>query len=685
MYFYHNNLTQKIIIILMIVFCIPVLGQDTTLVTMQVNTSTNPDTVMENHVAQIRGECTGVVVPAIAWDNTTELIMENTGGDYWEITFKMIPGDTLRFKFWTGFDNTTSTFFNWGYEGPINPADPLGGDSRSFIAGTEDTTLALQFYHGTEAVQDQFWRPYEEKVDSFAIYFRVNMIARMETQEFDPETDQIVVFGGPPIDPTDSWDVPVTLAQEEGSSDNAMFSGLVYIDNDSVEADDVQQYQFVYIVDGTENWEPRGNRQITFSGPKDTTIHFSYWNDQKGSGGNLVEADLTWSVKMDGLEKLGYFDRGLGETIVIDGATGWDVDNAIVMTYSALRQMWIGEETFLKAPGASFEYKPVLLWDDSRIDPASENYIPGLELETPLQYWEEPALIGSGNRTYVYTDQTTQSMPGDFGFEYQYFNGLPEEGVIETPVTVHFSIDMTPATVEETNPSNPLFRPGIDSCEIYLYGCLMGLTQGYGLYGDSMVVKLEDPNSDLIYTASYALVAPTTYSAGYRVKYIRDGVPISNGGGNNEGRSYYQFIHPDAVHGDGSIDWPSEFTFPTLEWMATNLTVEDPPELFSPTGMEADKKNYVTSYELGQNYPNPFNPETTIKYSVAEKTQVRIEVYNITGQLIKTLFHAYQTPGKYSIQWNGKDMKGNAVASGMYFVKMKAGSFENIRKMVLIR
>jgi len=679
-------LTGPMILLLVIFGSQSVSGQ-TINVTMELNTATNPDTVMEHHTVQIRGASTGDVVP-VTWDAGTGLSMESAGGDYWTITFEMSAGDTLTYKFWTGFNDTTGTMFWDGWEGPIN-AGFSTDNNRGFIAGSQDTTLPLQFYHGNESTRDQYWRPYEAHPDSFAVYFRVNMAALMETGDFDPETDgPVAVRGGPPIDPTPSeWDTEVVLSREEGSAlDGSFYSGAVQISNDSVSAGDVQEYKFVYTQDGTVIWESISNRTFPYSGTNDTTIHWSFFDNASPAGGDLVEASLIWRIKTDGMEALGLFDRGLGEEIVIDGAKGWDIDNAIQMNYQPLLQLWLGQESFLKAPGASMEYKAVILWDSSRVDSTSDNYIPGLELETPLQYWEEAGVTGTGNRTYEYGSATEQSIPGDYGFEYQYFNGIPEEGVINSPMTLNFSIDMNPAADAESNPSNPLFRPGVDSCWIFMYGSLVGLTQGYGIYENVKTIQLEDPDGDLVYTGSWDLEPPFPYGVAYRVGYSAEGgAEVTNGGGFQRGRSYYQYVRPNAVTEEGTIAWPDAYDFPTLDWMDGDLTVEDPPNLWEPTAVEEEPGGVAGKFALAQNYPNPFNPETMVSYQVAKSSQVRITVYDLTGRKVISLVNTEQAPGSYSVVWNGRDLHGNAVSSGIYLLRMEAGVFSRVRKMTLLR
>jgi len=90
-------------------------------------------------------------------------------------------------------------------------------------------------------------------------------------------------------------------------------------------------------------------------------------------------------------------------------------------------------------------------------------------------------------------------------------------------------------------------------------------------------------------------------------------------------------------------------------------------------------------FELSGNYPNPFNPETTIYYSLKENLQVTLNVYNIKGQLMKTLVNDIKPVGDHSVIWNGRDDKGKLVSGGIYFYKIKAGNGERIRKMILVK
>ena len=93
----------------------------------------------------------------------------------------------------------------------------------------------------------------------------------------------------------------------------------------------------------------------------------------------------------------------------------------------------------------------------------------------------------------------------------------------------------------------------------------------------------------------------------------------------------------------------------------------------------------LTTYSLGENYPNPFNPTTTISYQVSRQRDVRIEIYNILGQKVRTLLNDRKEPGAYEAIWNGRNDSGAQVGSGVYLYRMVAGDFVQMRKMVLMK
>ncbi|HEX9654415.1 MAG TPA: T9SS type A sorting domain-containing protein, partial [bacterium] len=85
------------------------------------------------------------------------------------------------------------------------------------------------------------------------------------------------------------------------------------------------------------------------------------------------------------------------------------------------------------------------------------------------------------------------------------------------------------------------------------------------------------------------------------------------------------------------------------------------------------------------NYPNPFNPETTIKYQVRDRGQVRLNIFNLRGQKIRTLVDDLRTPGLYESRWDAKDVYGQAVASGIYVIQIQAGGMIEAKKITMLK
>jgi flagellar hook assembly protein FlgD len=92
-----------------------------------------------------------------------------------------------------------------------------------------------------------------------------------------------------------------------------------------------------------------------------------------------------------------------------------------------------------------------------------------------------------------------------------------------------------------------------------------------------------------------------------------------------------------------------------------------------------------TVYELSQNYPNPFNPSTILKYSIPEAGNVSIKVYDILGNLVKTVVNDYQQAGSYNVSWNGENANGNKAATGTYIARIQVNGFSHSIKMLLIK
>jgi hypothetical protein len=131
--------------------------------------------------------------------------------------------------------------------------------------------------------------------------------------------------------------------------------------------------------------------------------------------------------------------------------------------------------------------------------------------------------------------------------------------------------------------------------------------------------------------------------------------------------TYYYWL--EAADLDGS----SQYFNPVMVQILANGEGESPEaQLLPGTGISSI-------------YPNPFNPSTHVSYSVKDDAVVNISVYNHKGQLIRNLVDASIAAGQHRISWDGKDMKGQSCASGIYYIHMNADRYSEMRKTVLMK
>ena len=92
------------------------------------------------------------------------------------------------------------------------------------------------------------------------------------------------------------------------------------------------------------------------------------------------------------------------------------------------------------------------------------------------------------------------------------------------------------------------------------------------------------------------------------------------------------------------------------------------------------------AFALANNYPNPFNPATTIKYALPQAADVELIVYNVVGQVVRTLVAEHQSAGRYVVEWDATNDSGHNLSSGMYFYRLEAGGeFLETKKMLLLK
>jgi len=97
-------------------------------------------------------------------------------------------------------------------------------------------------------------------------------------------------------------------------------------------------------------------------------------------------------------------------------------------------------------------------------------------------------------------------------------------------------------------------------------------------------------------------------------------------------------------------------------------------------GTESIQSTIPVDYNLSQNYPNPFNPTTNINFALPNHTKVKIDIFNALGQKVYTLLNSTKSAGKHTVEFNGSN-----IASGIYYYRIQAGNFNQVKKMILMK
>lgn len=220
-------------------------------------------------------------------------------------------------------------------------------------------------------------------------------------------------------------------------------------------------------------------------------------------------------------------------------------------------------------------------------------------------------------------------------------------------------------------------RAGVDICVLPLPSDGLGRIAG----------QINGPgNIDAVSGAQGATVYAISNTASDVVGY-----DVTEGDGsfsiNNIGAGTYQIVVDKEGYSGASN--PSVTIGSSNNYEATNNAITITSD---PTSVGDRPSVLPTEFSLDQNYPNPFNPSTTIRFEIPRLSIVAVKVYNLIGQEVAVLTNASLAAGTYTMQWHGTDQAGKQMGSGVYFVKLSAGSadhghsvFTQTRKIMLLK
>ena len=170
------------------------------------------------------------------------------------------------------------------------------------------------------------------------------------------------------------------------------------------------------------------------------------------------------------------------------------------------------------------------------------------------------------------------------------------------------------------------------------------------------------------------------YFANQGIKSFPDTTNVSS---NIPVKWYYKDSTPVYSSDSTSFSFNREFYAERTSFGETSTDSTATPQKITLDNITAVEDPFPTApkkYELYQNYPNPFNPTTTIKYSIPKTSLVRITIYNLLGEKVKTIISRFQSAGNYKIIFDA-----SSLSSGVYLYKIQAGQYSSVKKFILLK
>jgi hypothetical protein len=489
---------------------------------------------------------------------------------------------------------------------------------------------------------------YPEQLD---VHFTVNMAQQVNLENFDPAEDFVWVRGN-----FNDWG---TADQMQAAYTNEVDTILYEYTWTTTAPDTVATgtigsnfvYKFYHNGNDAENYENDPNRELAWDTESSTLEAEEDWFNRT----EYVEVQNTsirFGVDMFVQIAAGNFDpEDTDQWVGVPGGfNGWTTDANKLTEFDDGNQQTRLYTTVITANftiGASSAYK---------------FFIKGPE---GVDNWESPASTGGGDRTFTVTgeetDQTGDEIP-DLILADVYFNDETADDIFLSPATITINVDMNDAKSGVTQDAPRDFDAATDS--VYVAGPWNSWLNPGGDGGQDWTpladYKMADDDGNLIYSWSDEFPIGTSRNFKYKFGYIGPG--ITNLDNETDGG-----VDPiQRLDGNGPHEINAVF--------GALSNIEDVSGATVPE-----------EFVLEQNYPNPFNPTTTIRFTVANPTELSLVIYNSLGQKVKTLYQGQVNAGVKQITWDATNESGLRVASGMYFYQLRSAELIQTRRMILIK
>ena len=679
-------------------------------VTFRANSATVPDTMTANSVFQIRGDTS-----PLTWGDDTGGELTNVGGDYWEVTLAMPSNSTIQYKF---FANAVGNAQGSGWESNVS-GDPSG--NRILQTGITDTTLALQFFNKIGG-SDPYATPYVP-TDFMDVWFRVNVQALIQQNNFAPASQMIMVKGGtwPGAWGDLTWNADSTtigILKGEIDSDNGgqfsyfggdslMWSGRIRIPQDSVNVGQTVGYKFVIAERANPTqitWESTPDRPfIVPQGKQDTTVMWSYFNNvppvaTTGQDTIIVKfrIDLTEALNNDGVNP--------GDTVYAQWGFGGTADQSQdTLVYDPLSpgNMYQVEDTVTSVGfGEALFYQYYLYKNGQQVRENYFNY-DYTGSQANLAERREITIPSSGTQHMHLTIRDTVASKVDS----RRMPRFPNRRVLAQEVSVIYTCDVRPAywqvhlngdTLFHTQSTNPddWIKPGQEDSIITWGPYINGPGNGTAGWQDPWSPSNLEPYrmfddgpggghgdevaGDSIYSFTVKFSPDSTPPdvVGQEFKFGIHGWDNENGGRGGFGNNHIENIDDSQSIFYLRIDFGSINPRYYSRWDFDNhvVGIENPDEV-----------TVITTPMLNHNYPNPFNPVTTISFVLPRAMKVELVIYDVLGRKVRTLMNGTYKAGAQKVLWSGNNDRGIPVSSGIYFYRLKTENYDKTMRMLLVK
>jgi len=527
-----------------------------------------------------------------------------------------------------------------------------GGNNRGYDVVPGDQSVPVVYFDN-----DSIYTP----PVPVPVTFQVNMRVKIVEKTFLPDSGDIVRLAGSMNNWGSSTD---TLKDPDHDS--------IYTKTISLLEAQAVQYKFLKTLRSGLDWESGNNRGYTVP-TGGGSVPVAYY-DYDTVVNTPISANILWQVDMNTYEQLGWFRPDLKDTMQVRGPfNGWGGQKM------ALNGFTPGVYELLASySGTSFDQLPFKFYMQLDSVTAASRF-PGFSTDMDGVRYDHPAETGDGNRTFNVQNG------GDIATPLFYFSSINPKGIIPAgdTVTVTLHANMGPAT-RYIIP----FNPATDTVTIVFHDALSRFAQAklQGSFPDLRMSRVSP--SDSVFWVSFNLIGPAHYNMLYTIRYSQaGGTTVDQGGGLGGANPFIsRYIQPlsfgkTRMTAATTTTWPRSYSTPADNWQKDKpLFAETPPFPIVNGVTEEVGLGIPSAYRLLQNYPNPFNPATRIRYTIPERSHVSLTVYNLLGQEIATVVSQDQAAGNYVALF-----EANRLATGVYFYRLQAGKFLDVKKMLLVR